>query len=192
MTAHVLNPEKGWPSPQALDFTAKISPNVLYDMTPGQCGHLNDAGEIEPGCRRWQMPLFLFQGKRSLDVDNSPANPGDWFPIQPSGRVMCLVGKGPFELWTTEFQESMTYLPNQPLRAPVGNAANDKKGGGGADSGILTNAGVVPIRDDTIAANATTKWTAVVGIVSKGVFTNAFGRKVLAFWPVWFPGHPNE
>lgn len=187
MYDHMLNPEKGWPSPHALDFTAKISANVLYALTPGQVCHLNSSGELEPGVKRWQMPLFIFQGKNDLDVNNES---GEWYPISPTGRVMALVGKGPFELWTTEFMTALTYLPNEPLRAPTGNAAIDVAGGGGTESGRLTNVITYTIAD-TIASSGN-KWQAVCGIVSKGKFTNAYGKSALSFWPVYYPGHPTE
>ncbi len=188
MFDHMLNPDKGWPSPTALDFTAKISANVLYALTAGQVCHLNSVGELEPGVKAWQMPLFIFQGAESLDVNNSSA--GGWYPISPTGKVMCLVGKGPYELWTTEFNTSLTYAPNDPLRAPVGNAAIDIAGGGGAESGRLTNSITYTIAD-TIASSGN-KWQAICGIVSKGKFTNAYGKSSLAFWPVHLPGHPTE
>lgn len=188
MYDHMLNADKGWPSQTALDYAAKISANVLYDLTAGQVCHLNASGELEPGVVRWQMPLFIFQGKNDLDVNNS--NNGEWYPISPSGRVMCLVGKGPFELWTTEFDSDLTYAPNEPLIAPTGNAAIDVHDGGGTESGRLTNNITYTIAD-TIASSGN-KWQAVCGIVSKGKFTNAYGKTVLAFWPVWFPGHPTQ
>lgn len=179
MYTNMLNPEKGWPSQSALDYTAKISANMLYDMRAGQVASLNSAGQLEAGCAAWRMPLFIFQGINDLDVNN--ANNGEWYPISPTGKVMCLVGKGAYELWTTEYDTVQTYLPNQPLRAPTGTAANQE-----TVSGKLTNQGVI-----AISSNNTT-FTAVVGIVSQGVKKNAYGKNVLCFWPVWYPGNHSE
>lgn len=194
---HRLNPSKGWPSNSALDSSYKISDNVDYDMRPGQCGHLNSVGEIEPGCVAWQMPLFLFGGAASLDVMNTPGT--NWWPISPGGRVACFPGKAPLELWTTEFDDQ-TYACNDPLRSPTGLTSGDE-----FVSGMLTNQGVKTVVD-TIASSSD-KWTAIVGIacipsnpaVSQGsaavtspVYTNCDGVDCLAFWPVHYPGHPTQ
>lgn len=179
MFDHMLNADKGWPSQTALDFTANISANVLYALQPGQVCHLNSSLQLEPGVANWQMPMFIIQGANDLDVNN--ANNGQWYPISPRGGVACLVGKGPYELWTTEFDTTQTYTPNQPLRAPTGLAANQA-----GISGTLTNQGVIAI------ATSSTTYTAICGLVSKGVVTNAYGKQVLCFWPVWYPGNPSE
>lgn len=194
MYDHQLNATKGWPSPSALDYSAKKSADVDYDLRAGQVCHLNADGELEPGCRRWQVPLFIFQGSTEFDTDNSSQN-DEWYPITPSGNIMCLVGLGAYELWTTEFDTTLTYAVGDPLRSPVGNTSGDE-----LLSGILTNADVLTVVD-TIAS-AGDKYTNICGIATAGIaagrtvtgpeYTNAYGKAVLAFWPVWFPGHPTE
>lgn len=176
---HMLNPAKGWPQQAALDFQAFISSNVLYPMVAGQVGHINSGGAIEPGVTGSQMGLFLFQGYYDLDVNNqsyafSATSQQYWTPISPSGRVMCLPAIGPYELETTEFNQTLTYNCNDLLRAPIGNAALNYSDG--TYSGQLTNAAV------------TLNTTACCGCVSRGVFVNAYGVQVLAFWPVYVPG----
>jgi len=173
MFDHMLNPAKGWPSQAALDFTAKISPNVQYDLRPGQCCHLNQAGELEPGVQLLQMGLFIFQGANDLDVNNQRND--QWTPISPTGRVVCFVAKGPFELETTEYITTLTYNRNDHLRAPVGNTPADE-----FVSGVLTNAAL----GNLYSANMTAR----VGVVSRGVFKNSYGKNVLSFWPIYLPG----
>jgi hypothetical protein len=182
MFANTLNPSKGWPSPVALDFRAKASPNVLYNMVAGQGAHLNSAGQLEPGVAMAQMGLFLFQGVNELDVNNAQS-PGQWVPINPSGNIMCLLAKGPYELETTEFDSTQTYTYGQPLRCRTGNGAGAYPG-----SGQLTNQGVV------LASQAGTvnTGTAVCGVVSRGTFRNSYGQAALAFWPVWYPGSSTD
>ena len=174
MFDHMLNPAKGWPSQSALDCTARISANVLYDLVAGQVCHLNAQGEIEPGVISTQMGLFIFQGKNDLDVNNQGND--QWIPVSPTGKVMALVATGAFELETTEFDATQVYARNQLLRAPVGNGVNDYVALG---SGRLTNQGV------------TLYTTAVCGVVSRGVFKNNYGKNVLAYWPVYLPGTTN-
>ena len=71
---------------------------------------------------------------------------------------------------------------NEPLRSPTGLTALDED-----VSGILTN------QDVTAVASATPEdATAVCGIVSQGETTNAYGKAVLCFWPVWYPGAADE
>jgi hypothetical protein len=198
MFLHGLNLGKGWPSPSALDSTHKISPNVLYPLNPGQVCHQNAAGQLEPGVVAWQMPFFLFAGANSLDVMNTPGV--NWWPISPTGNVTCFPGIAPMEMWTTEFDTTQTYAPNQPLRAPVGNAANQA-----GISGTLTNQGVLTWAD--YVGNNAILPTAICALatmpasppVSTGqaapttpVCTNVNGVLVLSFYPVWFPGHPSQ
>jgi hypothetical protein len=169
MLANRLNPLKGWPHDAALDFRAQISPNVLYPMVAGQVGHLDNQFMVEPGVVGTQMPLFLFSGSQDFSVSAPPNS--QWIPVFPSGFLTLLVGKGAFELETTEFDATQTYYPNTLLRAPIGNAANAYPG-----SGQLTSANLV------LGTNA------YCGVVSRGVYTvNSFGQKVLAFWPVYGP-----
>lgn len=173
MFDHMVNPAKGWPHMAALDYQAKQSANVLYRMRAGQVAHLNGAGDLEPGVQLTQMGLFLFQGADDLDVNNQGND--QWTPISPSGRIMCLVAGGDYELETTEFITSLTYVPNNMLRSPIGNTAGDE-----FLSGML--------RNDALGTLYAAGMEAVVGVVSRGVFTNAYGRRVLAFWPRWLPG----
>jgi hypothetical protein len=169
----MLNPAKGWPHQAALDFQAKISPNVQYDMVAGQVAHINLAGELEPGVQLYQMGLFMFQGQNDYDVNAQRNN--QWTPISPSGRVMCLVASGAYELETTAFDTTQTYETNQPLNAPIGNSV-----GSAGVSGFLTN-----VAPGTIYGGS---MKSIVGIVSRGAFTNAYGVPVLAFWCVYVPG----
>lgn len=179
MFDHALNPAKGWPSQNALDFTAKVSANVLYDLVAGRACHLNSSGQLEPGVFARQMGLFLFQGVNDLDVNNQRND--EWTPISPTGKIACLVAKGPYELETTEFDSAQTYAINDMLRAPSGNGT-----AASATGGVLTNQSVV------CAADLTGNPTAVCGIVSRGVFTNNYRKSVLAFWPIYYPGKSSE
>lgn len=175
MFDHRLNAAKGWPHQAALDFTAKISANVLYDLRAGQCCHLNSVGELEPGVTLLQMALFIFQGANDLDVNNQRND--QWTPVSPTGRVACFVAKGGFELETTEYITSLTYARNDHLRAPIGLTLGDE-----FVSGVLTNASL-----GVLYANS--GMTARVGVVSRGVFKNSYGKSVVAFWPIYLPGN---
>lgn len=176
MFSNMLDAKKGWPSPVALDYTVKISPNVLYNAVPGQVGHLNSVGQWEPGVVGKQMGLFLFQGVTDLDVNSTGGTAGgvtQWIPISPTGKAMALVAKGPYELETTEFDSTLTYAIGDPLRSPTGNGATNYTDG--TNSGKLVNSGF------TFGTNA------YCGVTSAGVLTNSYGVKVIRFWPVYQP-----
>lgn len=196
MFLHTLNPLKGWPSPVALDFAGQISGAVTIAPLPaGRCVHVDSVTALtygvgpgptnaggtpifKTGVVGTQMGIFLFQGSQDFDVSNPagpPAgypNPGtDWYAIGPKGISAGLVANGPYELETTEFDTAQTYSPNQPLRA-ISADTNATQGTGG---GCLTNQGI------TFGTNA------FVGVVSRGVYQNAYQQQVLAFWPVYQP-----
>jgi len=174
MTQNMLNPVKGWPSPTALDFRAKISPNVLYPMVAGQVAHLNAAGQLEPGVQGQQMGLFLFSNAGDPSANTAFPSNYQWVPITPSGNLTLLVAQGAYELETTEFDPTQTYVTGgQMLRSQPGNNANQY--GSPTWSGALTNQAM------TVLTNA------ACGNVSRGVFTNSYSAKVLAFWPVFSP-----
>lgn len=180
MTTHTLDAIKGWPSPHAVDFAAKLSANVTIDpVFAGRVAHLNNSGEYEMGLpdvsRAGHTPIFLFQNSDDPDVSNPGGNPateaGVWVAVSPTGKIMGLVAHGAYELESTEFEPAAdvgTYNPGDCLTA-VANNSNATTGG------------------------RITKGTAydvpLCGTVSRGVRTNSHGRAALAFWPVWLPKH---
>lgn len=171
MFDHSLDALKGWPSPHALDFTAKLSSNVTLDPVPaGRCVHATSAG-FELGVILLQMPIFLLQGSDAFDVSNPGGN--NWTAISPTGVLSGLVATGGFELETTEFDTAQTYAVNDHLKAIDDNS--------GATGGTLTNQSL-----GTLYHASTME--ARVGVVSRGKRTNAYGKTVLAFWPIYLPG----
>jgi hypothetical protein len=171
MFEHALNPTRGWPSPNPLQYVAKAASGVT--VVPGMCCSLDSSGNLILGVKRHRMGLFAFQGTDSFDVNSTGNN--YWQPINPRGYIMCLVAKGPFEFETTEFDTAQTYAYNDPVRAHT--------------DGKLTNQSV------TLASQTDspqTSSTAVVGIVAAPKTTNIHGVSVLRIWPVWYPGRSDE
>ncbi len=180
MTAHTLEAPKGWPSPHAVDFRAKLSSNVSIDpVFAGRCVHLNTSGEYEmglpdtaPAAGKIYMPIFLFQNSDDPDVANpggitgsASDDPGGWMAVAPTGYILGLVGAGAYELETTEFEPvatAGTYEPNDALTA--------------------TN-----LNDNAVSGGRLTKGTPytdpICGIVSRGTFENSHRKSALAFWP---------
>lgn len=185
MSEHTLEVPKGWPNPNAVDFSAPISAAVLSAISggvvfAGTCVHLNASGEFELGVTGFQMPLFLFNNSDDPDVENPGGDPatraGAWVAVAPSGNLLALPAKGAYEMATTEFNDTLTYAPNAALYAPTGTTLNT--------SGCLTNAA---------GTGGTYPTETVVGVVSRGrtptTARNSHGQHELFFWPVFLPGH---
>jgi hypothetical protein len=178
MYEHELNPVKGWFQPAALDFSAPFSANVTFEVPKGRVVHLNSAGEFEMGVGETDMAIFLLYGSEDHCVSNPGTTPSGNFmhqAISPKGITSGLVASGGYELETTEFNDNLTYLPNQLLTAGTSNTVL-------ATGGVLTNAGSGSAGDVEQFVDP------VCGIVSRGRYLNSHGIPVLAFWPEWLPG----
>ncbi len=176
MTAHTLNPLKGWPSPYAVDYTAKFNASQLAAISGnvafrGRVVHLDSAGTYRFGVANRHLALFLFQNSDDPDVANDGGNPASeadaWVSIQPTGPMMALPAVGAYELQSTEFDTAQTYHYNETLTALTGTTL--------ATAGVLTNQSAVPYTNN------------VCGVVSRTPFVNSHGRNVLSFWPVYLP-----
>lgn len=176
MTTHTLEAPKGWPSPYAVDYTAKFDPTDLASLPSGiafagRCVHVDPStGYFKMGIAHAQMAMFLWPNSNDPDVSNDGGDPssvaGAWVAIRPSGNMTALVAAGAYELATTEFDTAQSYLINQTLTAATGtNAA----------AGRLTNQSAL------VATNP------VCGVVSRLVTTNSHGQSELSFWPVYCP-----
>lgn len=177
LTAHGLDIKKGWFDMAALDYAAKMSADVDYDVPRGRVVHLNSNGEFRPGAHNTGVAIFLLNGSSDADV----SNPGWGQPgaataanfmhvaIAPTGKLSGVVATGGYEISTTEFDAEETYSPGDLLTAAI----NDSNA---AVGGVLTNSGVTQFVQP------------VVGVVSSGVAKNHNGIQALSFWSVWLPG----
>lgn len=176
MTAHTLDAKKGWPRPNALDFSAVFDPTDLgtiqtagREVYAGRCVHLTATG-FKYGCDAMKMPLFLINGSDHPDVANSGGSGANaWVPVLPAGVLTALVATGSYELETTEIM-NQTFAINEILTAATGT---------GADAGKLSN----------VFAAAT---SAGVGVVSRAKHKNAHGVDCITFWPVYSPVRANQ
>lgn len=195
MFDRTLTPLKGWPSQTALDFDATLSSNVNIGGTgqppqSGMCIH-NTANGFEMGANLTQMAIFLWPSYGDFDVSNpgvpagvalggTTTNLPAWIPIRPSGKLLGLVATGGYELETTEFDTTQTYTINQTLRAVTSNTD--------ANAGKLTNQNASAGQGFGSPGVNVIYTDSIVGVVSRGTYTNSHGKQVLAFWPVYLPG----
>lgn len=171
--SHGLDPLKGWPSPYAVDFTAKLSANVtISPFYAGRVVHLNASGELETGMgtSNNKMPMFTLQNSDDPSVKNDGGTPstdtGVWVGISPSGGINCLVAVGAYELESTEYVTGTSYAPGDWLKATFANT-------NAATGGVIDKQATVT--------------SGICGVVSRGARTNAHGVSVLAFWPWYLP-----
>lgn len=172
MTAHTLDAKKGWPRPNALDFSAVFDPTQLgtlqglgVEAYAGRCVHLTATG-FKYGCDANKMPMFLINGSDHPDVANSGGSGANaWVPVLPAGVLTALVATGAYELETTELVSGQTYAINEMLTSPL--TATDA---GGRLSRLFNK--------DADAG---------VGVVSRAKHKNAHGVDCITFWPVYSP-----
>jgi len=182
MFEHALTAIKGWFEMAALDFAAKLSPNVTIEAYGGRVVHLNAQQEFEMGIANTQMAIFLLQNSSSFDVSNPGLTLAGNFmhqSIMPRGDMSGLVASGGYELQTTEFDQEPTraYAPNQLLTAKADNTdadtggviTNDRAGAGGSGGAVQQYV------------------HAACGVVSRGQSLNEHGVKVLTFWTIYLP-----
>lgn len=166
MTANSLNALKGWPQMNAVDYTATFASSIPAGDLPvlaGSVVSLNSAGQYILGVGNTKvMPLFLFNNSDDPDVANDGGNAattaGVFIPIGPTGQALALVATGPYELVSTAFVTG-SYPPNTALTAALSGSANPGK----LQTGVINT-------------------NMIVGIVSRGVVDNGYGRSALAFW----------
>jgi hypothetical protein len=168
---HALDVLKGWPNTHALDKKAKWASSVtLAYALSGRVASLNTSNEFVLGCSLQKMPIFIIQSGLDPDVSNEDAD-GDWYAIQPAGDASGLVGNGPFELESTEYDTNDTFAIGDLLT--VINTA-------GANQGKL----------DKLSSNLYASNIFAVGHVTKGIHTNHHGKSVISFWTLYIPA-PN-
>jgi hypothetical protein len=178
MTAETLNALKGWPRPAAVDFEAKFDSSITERVPAGTVVHVDPANAVPTyklGVGTLNvMPLFTFQASDDPDVENdggdAATEKGIWIAISPTGVVMALVAIGAYELVSTNFLDSESYLPNKLLTADVG---TDPTTG---DAGQL--------KGGTLGTHN------ICGVCSRGDTDNGYGSDAVAFWPVFLPVYP--
>jgi hypothetical protein len=175
---HGLDIKKGWFDMASLDYSAKLSGSVAFDVPRGRVVHLEHDGSgndvFLPGVRDTDMAIFLLNGSGDADVANPGTTASGRFfhqAVAPTGKMSGVVATGGYEIDSTEFDSARSYAPGDLLTAATGTAAN-----AAATAGVLTNASV------------TLYVTPVVGVVSSGKHVNHNGINTLSFWSVYLPG----
>lgn len=190
---------------------------VATPVPAGRCLHVTSLGTLTTATGVSTGPLdpsfamganlsavahFLWQNESDFDVNNrgvpagvalggTTTNLPAHIPIFPSQRVHCLTALGAYELETTEFDTTQTYNPNDFLRAVTRDTSADggkltnkaATASSGAGQELAASGSACVWGDPSVAA-----WDSIVGVVSRGSYTNVNGVKSLAFWPVYLPG----
>lgn len=173
---HGIDIKKGWFDMASLDYSAKLG-TVGYNVPRGRVVHLEHVAGKEvflPGVRATDVAIFLLNGSTDADVSNPGTTASGRFvqqAISPSGKLSGVVATGGYEIDSTEFDSTRSYVAGDLLTAPTGASSGDA-----ATGGVLTNNGVVQYVNP------------VVGVVSSGKHTNHNGIPTLSFWSVYLPG----
>jgi len=145
-----------------LDFNASLAADE--EFAEGSLVSLNSDGEIVAGLASAgdyvAMPMFAIQGTDSFDVQGDEGN------IE-GGGVTALVATGGFEVYTTAYDDAVSYSINTFLTAATGD-----------DAGLVTTA-AANYNDDTI-----------VGQVSQEPREDdQYGQNILHFWTMFIPAN---
>jgi hypothetical protein len=179
MTDHKLDATCGYFSPYAVVRRARFNGALLSTITGGRvprgrCIHLNDDQEWILGVAADKVAHWNFQSSDDADISvgekGDPATDRKPFESGVGGFALGLSAMGSYELRTTEFDDTQTYIVNQPLTAATGTTY--------ATSGVMTNVGA------TYASGI------VCGVVSRNRTPGSRTQddmKQLYFWPGHYP-----
>jgi hypothetical protein len=174
---HAVDIKKGWFDMASLDYSAKLGSAVEFTLPRGRVVHVEHVNGMEvflPGVRATDVAIFLLNGANDADVSNAGTTASGKFvqqAISPSGKLSGVVATGGYEIDSTEFDSSRSYVAGDLLTAHLGTCYGERN-----TAGVLTN-------------NSVTQFvTPVVGVVSSGKHTNHNGVSTLSFWSVWLPG----
>lgn len=187
-THHTADVIKGNRAPNDLDKQLVIDPTEVALISggivfEGRIVHINDDGYWSLGAGDTDLPWVLMNNSDDLDVTNDGGDPETepdaWVAGTPEGemKAVCVLNAAEFE--TTEFDSTLTYVPNDPLNAPISDSDPDNML---ELAGVLTNASIAYGTD------------CVCGIVSEGrtptSTRNANGRHSLKFIGYFLPVLP--
>ena len=153
---HVLNVVSGSDDMHDLQYYA--APATDEDFVKGSLVYVDSSGNLAAGGAANAMPMWAITGVDDFDANSDVGNIS-------GGVVSCFVATGGYEIFTTEFRSTDTYVPNQLLTADT------------------VTAGYV------MAASATYNDTVIVGCVSQGVQTDVYTQSILYFWTMFIPAN---
>jgi len=153
---HVLNVISGSDGMHDLQYYA--APASGEDFVKGSVCYVDSSGNLVAGGAASVMPMWAITGVDDFDANSDVGNIS-------GGVVSCFVATGGYEIFTTEFDSTSTYNPNQLLTVDTGTA------------GYVT------------ASEATYNDTVIVGCVSAGVQTDVYAQSVLHFWTMFIPAN---
>lgn len=182
--SHVLDFLRGWPTYVPLTARGKKASSITGDILGGRVCHLNNSGEFELGATGTQVPIFIFHPSNSDAVAQVYDTEDGAVGSPPEGTLFGLIGIGPYELQSTEFQSGVTFNYNDLLTSPtVGQDANLSGGATEDEAGMLYKTRSWNEGDGAAVTTADN----VCAVVSQPVSTNGHGRQVLSFWTVYLP-----
>lgn len=154
----ILGKVKGYVPDFALDYSAQ--PASGQSFNEGALISLDADGNFEAGCGAADMPMFAINGTSDFDAQGDEGN-------VEGGGISALVATGGYEIYTTAYDTTETYAPNDKLTAGTGD-----------------NLGKV------VPSAATYNDGVIVGVVSQGepgTANTQYGQDLLYFWTCFIP-----
>jgi hypothetical protein len=169
MTEHGLDVKKGWFDMASLDYSASLNSSITAEVNRGSVVHVDSSGTFSLGASNTAPAIFLLNGSSDADVSNPGTTAAGNFmhqAVAPTGKLSGLVATGGYEISSTEFDATQTYVPGELLTSTTG---------------VLTNQTAVQFVNPIVGV--------VSGAHSPGTpAKNHNGIASLSFWSVWLPG----
>lgn len=160
MYDHETNVLKGWPHPHAVDKSADIAAGET--ILAGRVCYLDADAKFRLGLPENVVGCFAWPNSTDFDVSADVGN------IQ-KGVMMALPCIAAYELYTTEFDPTFTYVPNDHLSA--------------WDDHLP---GFDPLKKGMVFPAQPYENT-IVGVVTEAVKVNDFKKSVLPLWTYYLP-----
>lgn len=147
---------KGFVPNHALDYAAQPASGESFEE--GTLVSLDASGNFIEGCDDAAMPMFAINGTSDFDAQGDTGN-------VEGGGIAAFVATGGFEIYTTAFDTTETYSPNDFLTAGTGD-----------------NVGKVVPSDTNYNDHI------VLGVVSQGTPDDTqYDQDLLYFWTCFLP-----
>ena len=151
---------KGWPHMHAVDKSAPIAAGE--NIVAGSVCYLDSNAEFRSGLADNTQGHFAWPNSSDFDVDGDVGN------VQKQ-ILMGIPSITGYELWTTSYDSTDTYVPNDYLTAwdsQLGGYSADKKG---------------------LVRKGNPYEHTLIGQVSNGTSTNDYGKSILTLWCYHLP-----
>ena len=159
---HIVQIVSGPMEMHTLQINATPANGVTFNA--GALISLNTSGAFQTGAGTADLALWAINGTSDYDVTNDGVSYGGGSNIL-TATINAYPATGGFELFTTEYDKTAaaSLLPGTFLQPSAAMAAT------------------------VTTANTVYSLNNIVGVVSRGIMTDQYGKGTLYFWPTFLP-----